>query len=120
MEPEGISWENITLSTKNAFLRVSFQVLLIVIALIVSITIVYLLAIAQANFTNSEYKDYNLEDATKSKNENILKSSCISLSITDFIRNQSYCSQYQSVFIKVVLLEIFLPLIIAILKFIFI
>jgi len=55
MEPESISWENLSLPTSAKVLRIFLQLFLLVIVLSFSIILIYSLALVQAILTGSNF-----------------------------------------------------------------
>jgi hypothetical protein len=89
------------------------------VVFVVSIGIVYLLALAQNNINSINYNITTIQGAMASGNEDTVRDYCLGLPLTNFAAEEN-CSQYKGLFIKVILFSLFLPLLIAVLKFLFV
>ena len=82
MEPDGISWENITLPTKNVIFRFIFQITLLLVVLVISMFVVFLFALADYNLTNPTYSNYTIDEIMKMNSTIAVKYYCLSLSFS--------------------------------------
>jgi len=55
MEPDGIRWENLSLSTKTIVLRMIIQIALLTIVLLISSIFIFILYISEASLSNNKY-----------------------------------------------------------------
>ncbi len=82
MEPDGISWENVTLPTKNIIFRFIFQIALLFLVLVISIFVIFLFALADYNLTNPSYSNFTVEEIKKMNSTIAIKYYCLSLSFS--------------------------------------
>jgi hypothetical protein len=95
------------------------QIALLAVVLVISVAIIYLLALAQTNLSVADYGNYSRDQVIQLNNSEILKSYCLNLAVSNFAAESDLCGQYKNLFVNIILLQAILPLIISVLKFIF-
>ena len=69
VEPNAISWENISIPPKNSCLRLCLQLILLSVVFFLGILIVYILALGQNNIQTTNHQITTMQQAIASGNE---------------------------------------------------
>lgn len=91
MEPRGIIWENLYLSTTSRILRFLLQTLLMIAMLFLSMILIFMLSSMEISISNSVYSSMDKEEIISTGNSFAKLSYCINLSTEEFYEEEELC-----------------------------